>query len=419
MKSFFVSVAIIFSVVNILTAQTADSLNSTTPTDSIKLRPVTDSILHKRNLEMQNQKDLIGILVKMFKVKNVEEKRITEKVRFSLFPTSSAISGDKAVLTSFSISFLLGDLSNTKVSNIYFLPYIGFGHQFGFQLMPNIWLRNNSWNFTGEYFILNYPQNTWGLGGNSPAENKTMVDYKHLRIHQNILKGIFPNFSAGIGYAFDRHYDIQVENSDSSALIAGYLPPDLNRTTSSGIVLPLLYDSRHNQINPQQGWMASFTYSFYDPMFGSDDKWQSVYFDVRHYISFPAPKYRILAFRSYYWTIVTGNPPYLDLPANRWEPISGSASRGIKQNRYRSNAIIYFESEFRFGISADGLWGGVAFASVTAPSEYSTQNFVHWHPAAGAGIRLKFNKYSNTNVTCDAGFSKGFFGVYVNIGEAF
>ena len=193
----------------------------------------------------------------------------------------------------------------------------------------------------------------------------------------------------------------------------------MRNTTSSGWVLPFLYDTRHNSVNPQKGFTSYFTYSFYLPGLGSDDSWQSLFWDVRKYFSLPAAKYRILAFRGYYWTITAGNPPYLDLPANRWEPIPGSASRGIKQNRYRSNAILYFESEYRFGLSANGLWGGVAFASVTGPSEYKTQQFVNWHPAGGLGVRMKFNKYSNTNVTFDVGVSKGFATVYLNIGEAF
>ena len=97
----------------------------------------------------------------------------------------------------------------------------------------------------------------------------------------------------------------------------------------------------------------------------------------------------------------------------------GSSSRGIRQNRYRSNALLYFESEYRFGITANGFLGGVLFASVTSASEYETQQFKYWHPSAGTGIRLKFNKYSNTNVTFDFGFSKEFASVYLNIGEAF
>lgn len=378
-----------------------------------------DSTLSGVKADTIRKVDLVDYLVKIFKIKDSEERRNDRKVRFSLFPARSSAAGDKTVFTSFNLAFLLGDLKDTKVSNIYFYPYIGFSGQYGFQVQPNIWLKRNSWNFIGEYFILNYPQNTWGLGGNSPDENLTLIDYDHFRIHQNVMKGILPNFSIGLGYAYDKHYNIEVEESDYSNVIKDYMPEDKDYTTSSGITIPFMYDLRKNLLNPRNGLMASLTYSFYLPSLGSDDKWQSLFTDFRKYINFPGGKSKILAFRSYYWTIISGNPPYLDLPANRWEPASGSVSRGIRQNRYRSNALLYFETEYRFGITANGFLGGVIFASVTSASEYNTQQFSYWHPAGGTGIRLKFNKYSNTNVTFDFGFSREFASVYLNIGEAF
>jgi hypothetical protein len=378
-----------------------------------------DTALPENRADTVRRVDLVDILVKIFKIKDSEERRTDRKVRFSLFPTRSTAGGDKTVFTSFNIAFLLGDITNTNVSSIYFYPYIGFGGQYGFQVQPNIWLSRNSWNFLGEYFMLNYPQNTWGLGGDSKDENLTLIDYDHTRVHQNVMKGIFPHLSIGVGYAYDKHYNIQVEESDYSNTINGYMPENKDYTISSGITFPIMYDLRRNQLNPQNGFMASFTYSYYHPFLGSDDKWQSIFMDARKYLPLHGHRPHIFAFRGYYWTIVSGNPPYLDLPANRWEPVPGSVSRGIRQNRYRSNAILYFESEYRFGITANGLLGGVVFASVTAPSQYKTQQFRYWHPAAGTGIRLKFNKYSNTNVTLDFGFSKEFASVYVNIGEAF
>ena len=387
--------------------------------DSVSVIALTDSASPVNKIDTVRQVDLVDYLVRIFKIKDSEKRRNERKVRFSLFPSRSSAAGDKTVFTSFNLAFLLGDITDTKVSNIYFYPYIGFGGQYGFQIQPNIWLRRNSWNFIGEYFMLNYPQNTWGVGGDSQEENITMVDYDHTRIHQNAMKGILPNLSIGLGYAYDKHYNINVEESDYSDIIEGYMPENRDYTISSGITLPLMFDLRRNQLNPQNGFMASVTYSIYDPLLGSDDKWQSLFIDMRKYFPVHGVKHNILALRSYYWTIVTGKPPYFDLPSNRWEPVPGSASRGIRQNRYRSNALLYFESEYRFGITANGFIGGVLFASVTSASEYDTQQFRYWQPAAGTGIRLKFNKYSNTNVTFDLGFSKEFASVYVNIGEAF
>jgi hypothetical protein len=174
MKSLLCALFIIYGALTSIYSQQVDSITVIT---------MSDSILPVNKIDTARQVDLVDYLVRILKIKNSTERRKDRKIRFSLFPSTSA-KGDKTVFTSFNVAFLLGDISDTKVSNIYFYPYIGFGGQFGFQVQPNIWLQKNSWNFIGEYFMLNYPQNTWGLGGNSPSENITMVDYDHTRIVQ-------------------------------------------------------------------------------------------------------------------------------------------------------------------------------------------------------------------------------------------
>lgn len=380
-----------------------------------------DTTLKSSNLLVVDgvkQTDLVDYLVKLFKIKNSEQKRDDRKVRFSIFPTSSNMAGGKTVFTSVNLAFMLGDMKNTNVSSIYFVPYIGTQRKYGFQIQPNIWLSENKWYFVGEYFILNYPQDTWGLGGNSADSNITRIDYDYLRFHQNGLKKVAPNLFVGLGYSFDQHYNIDVETTNWSQEILDSMDVT-EKTTSSGIVLPLLYGDRRNILNPQGGFMINVNYNLFLPALGSDTYWQSFFLDVRKYIAFNLIKQRILALRTYYWTVTDGTPPYLDYPSNRWEPISGSSSKGMAQNRYRSNALLYFETEYRFGITPNGLFGGAIFASVLSASQFNTQQFSYWHPAAGVGLRVKFNKFSRTNIAIDFGFSKGYQTVYLNIGETF
>ncbi len=239
-----------------------------------------------------------------------------------------------------------------------------------------------------------------------------------LVFHQNCLKKVATHFYVGLGYSYDLHYNLSVEktNWSTDVLDTTSVPKS---STSSGFVLPILYGDRRNILNPQGGYMININYNLFTPVFGSDSYWQSLFIDIRRYIPFNLKRQRILALRSYYWTITDGTPPYLDYPSNRWEPISGSSSRGIAQNRYRSNALLYFETEYRFGLTRNGLFGAVVFANVISPSEYNTQQFKYWHPAFGTGIRLKFNKFSRTNIAFDVGFSKGYQAVYLNIGETF
>ena len=411
MKSYLLQVVFTCCVINVLHAQSPDTTHAIVVADTSGMTLLLDTTAH--------QVDLIDYISRVFKIKNSDEKREDKNVYYSFFPTASSQTGSSTVVTSFNATFYLGDPSHTTVSTVFFIPYFAFNRRYGFLLQPNIWLKNNSWNFTGDYFILNYPQNTWGLGGNSPDENQTKIDYKYLRIHQNAQKGILPFLAVGLGYALDYHFDIKVEDTELGEKTEMFLPKHRDFTTSSGITMSTLYDTRPSAVNPQKGVMGSLTYSVFTSFLGSTDTYQSVFLDMRKYFPLPGKKADVFALRSYYWSIVSGRAPYLGLPSVRWEPAVGSSSRGIEQNRYRSNAMLYFESEYRFGITANGFVGGVVFANVTSASEFETQHFVYWHPAIGAGLRLKLNKFSRTNMALDYALSKGFSLFYLNIGEAF
>jgi outer membrane protein assembly factor BamA len=374
-----------------------------------------DTIYIYKNNDSIKQVDGIDYLIRLFKIKKSPEKIEHKKVNFSFFPVDAQNAGNRIFVSSFNATFLLGDKSNTNNSTVYLIPYISFTGQYGIELYPTIWLKENSWNFVGEYFVLNFPQDTWGLGGNSASSNEIQVDGKQIRFHQNVLKGIRPNLAIGLGYQFDEHHELEITETNIDADIPATAT---KKTISSGVSFPVVFDNRKNINNPQDGMYASATFLYNDKSLGSDTSWQSLFVDVRKY--FPIPYARsVLAFRSYYWTILSGTVPYFDLPSTRSEPGTGSSSRGLEKNRYRSNAMLFFESEYRFNITRNGFVGGVVFANATSASEYDTQHFIHWQPAVGAGVRLKFNKYTKVNVAFDIGFSKDYTSLYLKIGEVF
>ncbi|MCI4444170.1 MAG: BamA/TamA family outer membrane protein [Lentimicrobium sp.] len=361
------------------------------------------------------QKDGIDYLIQLFKIKKSQEKIENKKVSFSFFPVDARNAGERILVSSFNATFLLGDKSNTNNSTVYLIPYVSFNNQYGIEIYPTIWLKENSWNFVGEYFALNFPQDTWGLGGGTPESNKTLVDGKTLRFHQNVLKGILPNLAIGLGYQYDEHHDLEIKETKIEAEIP---ETTTNKTISSGVSVPIVFDNRKNINNPQDGMYANATYLYNDKSLGSDTKWQSLFIDARKYFSIPYAR-SVLALRSYYWTILSGEAPYFDLPSTRSEPGTSSSSRGLQKNRYRSNAMLFFETEYRFNITRNGFLGGVVFANTTSASEYDTQHFKYWQPAIGTGVRLKFNKYTKVNVAFDFGISKDYASVYLKIGEVF
>jgi hypothetical protein len=82
--------------------------------------------------------------------------------------------------------------------------------------------------------------------------------------------------------------------------------------------------------------------------------------------------------------------------------------------------MMYAEAELRFGITRNGLLGGVVFGNAQTISEINTGRFEVIAPGFGAGLRIKFNKFSKTNACIDYGIgtggSHGFVG---NLGEVF
>jgi hypothetical protein len=143
------------------------------------------------------------------------------------------------------------------------------------------------------------------------------------------------------------------------------------------------------------------------------------YVDLRKYVSLTTSKEQnVLAFWTYYWTVFNKGVPYLNLPGIGWDPYQRSG-RGIEQNRDRGKSLIYFESEYRRDITTNGFLGFVIFANLNSVTEPNTGKFTYRHPAAGTGLRIKFNKKSGTNIAIDYGFSQNYSAIKLGLGEAF
>ena len=152
---------------------------------------------------------------------------------------------------------------------------------------------------------------------------------------------------------------------------------------------------------------------FYRPnlkVLGSDKDWQCLIIDLRKYI--PLSKTGILCFWSYTWLTFGGNAPYFDLPFTQGDTYD-NIGRGYVQGRFTESKLIYLESEYRFGITKNGLIGGVLFANSQFVSEWPSNKFETMLPGAGTGLRFKINKYSRVNFALDYAWglngSQGFF----------
>ena len=119
-----------------------------------------------------------------------------------------------------------------------------------------------------------------------------------------------------------------------------------------------------------------------------------------------------MAFWSWNEFTYGGKVPYFDLPSVGWDEYSNTG-RGFIQGRFRGIDIIYLEGEYRFDILRNGLIGGVVFCNGESVPNYPSGSFTAIHVGKGIGLRIKMNKYSDTNLCIDYGIgdggSRGFF----------
>jgi len=116
-----------------------------------------------------------------------------------------------------------------------------------------------------------------------------------------------------------------------------------------------------------------------------------------------------------------GEFPYMILPATAYDQRSRSA-RGYTQGRFRGNALVYGEAEYRFPLSpCGGVWGGVLFVNATTASNpiQSLKLFQSIKPAYGMGLRVMVDKQSRTNLAIDFGFGDKSSGFYLAASETF
>ena len=365
--------------------------------------------------------DLLDVIAHF--INKEQQKRVdkdsasTKKVRFSAIPAAGyTLQTGFAGLATANATFHVADNANTSTALTSFTYTVR--NQIILPLQANIYTKNNNYNFITDWRYLYFPSYTYGLGGYTNLNDGYLIDYSALRLHQTVMRKIQPDIYAGIGYNIDYFWGISELNPPASG--SDFKQYGLNATEfAAGITLNFLYDSRKNSINPQGGTFVNVIYRPNLVVFGNSTTWRSLVADMRKYIHFPANSQNILALWTYEWLTVSGKAPYLMLPNTGGDPYSNTG-RGYIQGRFRGANMAYVEGEYRFSVTRNELIGGVLFANAESFTEQKSNRFETIAPGWGLGVRVKLNKFSNTNIAVDYGFGLGGSGgVFVNLGEVF
>jgi hypothetical protein len=382
----------------------------------VQLAVAQDSTVFKK------QTDIIDIGRKVFHKDQTPRTEDINSVHISAVPAAgySLQTGWAAVLSS-NIGFYdeRHPDSTAKISSILTsLTYSQYS-QIILPVQASIWARKDRYNIITDWRYMKYPSTTFGLGGKSDIDSGNTIDFSYIKLHQAILEKVKKDLFIGVGYYYDYFWNIRQVDVPAGVITSFQKYGLTSTSTSSGIALRVLYDSRINQINPIQGWYANIVFRPNFTFLGSDNNWQSLVFELRKYIQLPGNSRNVLALWSYNWLTLGGKPPYLLLPSTGWDDFFNTG-RGYIQGRYRGRNMVYFESEYRFVLTANGLLGGVVFANAQSFSKDISQQLTTVAPGYGVGVRLKLNKFSGANLCVDYGIGiEGSRGISVNLGEVF
>jgi outer membrane protein assembly factor BamA len=272
--------------------------------------------------------------------------------------------------------------------------------------------RGDVFSPSGDYLLrtdvryLDTERSTWGLGAIEPDQEAYPMSFVLTRVYVTLMRRMSGPVFIGLGYHLDSFTDIYDERAAAGEAtpFTVYTNGAPTRTTASGFSINFLGDTRNNLVNASSGYYLNWSFHNFLESLGADNDWQELWVEARVYPRLPRKSKNVLAFWLYAW-MTFGPAPYLNLPADGWDTY-GRGARGYLQGRIRGVNQMYLESEYRFRITSDGLFGGVAFANLTCTADPETATLSDGDLGVGVGIRIKFNKNSDTNLAIDKGWGK-------------
>ena len=272
----------------------------------------------------------------------------------------------------------------------------------------------------GDFRYLDTDRSTWGLGPIETGQDEYPMHYELLRAYVTFYRRTSGPVYVGLGYHLDHFTNIEDKRAQQGepTPFGSYSGKGVTSTKASGVSFNLLADTRDSIVNPMNGYYVSSSLRTYLEDIGSDRNWQEFWVAAQLYPHLPSDSDNVLAFWIYSW-FTFGPGPYYNLPATGWDTY-GRGSRGYLQERIRAANQIYLESEYRFQLTRNGLFGGVVFLNGISSTQAESKTFGPMNYAGGLGIRIKFNKYSRTNLALDRAWGRaGSGGWFMGMSEAF
>lgn len=354
-------------------------------------------------------------------------------------------------------AMFLGNPANTSISSLSASVLLTTKGQFIASLKGTVMTPGNGWEILTDIRYSDFSESTYGLGSDDirPVQESwnfggietagiagaQPMAFQQIRVHVVPLKAVHKNLYAGVGLHYDIHNaikDITLDLNAPNPVVTSHYGYSILKGidplqyTSAGVSINVVYDSRDHIVSPYRGTFIQLQHRINSRFQGGETDNQWFYAEVRHFvaISKSVPRH-VLGFWGIGQFVTAGRVPYLDLPASGYD-MRNRIGRGYVAGRFRGPSWVTLESEYRFPITKNGLFGGVLFANVTSTSRdalvYPAGNidepklglFESAKYAAGFGARIMLNRTGRLNIAMDMAFGQnGSKGFYFAVGETF
>lgn len=375
----------------------------------------------------------------LFKKKDsLQETKVVSKNNLIVFPTLGY-----QPATGFTFGFISQFSFRKKTENKISLLTGGASYSTQKQILSyfknNMYLKDDRYFLSGDLRYFVFSQANYGLGSNIIPWGKEFeefdfntikqpMEYNYFKLHETVSYNIFPSFYLGAGIHIDSYSQIndQLLDVEKDKLTYHYNYSkkygfnDSNYAVN-GVSLNLIYDTRDNLINTNNGFYLNLNYRYNPKTKSSIYNSSTLTVDTRYFIPLSkVNKQHVLGFWGYGQFLTSGTLPYLNLPAIGWDQNSRSG-KGYIQGLFRGTSLVCIESEYRFPITKNQLLSGTLFANATTASD-SEQNLGLFHaiqPAIGVGLRILIDKKTLTNFILNYGLGRDSKTFYFNDGEGF
>lgn len=362
--------------------------------------------------------DITDIIKQIFK-SNRNKIPATKNFQYAVLPAIGySLQTGFALVVSGNAGFSMNRKdSNQKLSTISSGITYSQQNQIIFPFVLNLWTKNNKFNIISDNRFLNYPDYIFGIGNKSNSTIQYRCEFSALRLHESILTKVANNTSIGLGFFFDKFWNISGFDTIKTQLFNNV--NSVKKEIASGVGVRFLYDNRLNQINPNKGFFSNIIFRRNYTFLGSNTNWAYLTTDTRAYIPFPKKSKNVLAIWNYNWLSLGNEITNFLIPSNGWDDLH-NVGRGYIQGRFRGKNMFSFETEYRFALTKNGFLGATIFGNAMHFNQeyFFINNAIKF--GGGVGLRIKFNKHSKSNLCIDYAWGQnGSRGFFVNIGEVF